>query len=74
MGVARQMMVIDHGIMQGVARGQRLTIFRRLPGDPASTLMLGDGVIVAVRADSATIRIERAKDAIAVGDLVAIHR
>ena len=29
---AGQMMVIDRGIMQGVQRGQRLTIFRRAPG------------------------------------------
>ena len=36
--------------------------------------IIGDGVIVAVRADSATIRIERASDAVMVGDLVAIHR
>jgi hypothetical protein len=73
MGAVRQMMVIDRGIMQGVARGQRLTIFRRMSGD-RPPVMLGDGVVVAVRSDSATFRIERAKDAITVGDLVAIHR
>jgi len=74
MGTARQMMVIDRGIMQGVARGQRLTIFRRSAAGGSLKFMLGDGVIVAVRADSATIRIDRATDAIEVGDLVAIHR
>ena len=74
MGTARQMMVIDRGIMQGVARGQRLTIFRRSPLGGSATFTVGDGVIVAVRADSATIRIDRATDAIEVGDLVAIHR
>jgi hypothetical protein len=37
-------------------------------------LIIGDGYVIAVRADSATIRIERANDAVAVGDLVAIHR
>ena len=74
MGTARQMMVIDRGIMQGVARGQRLTIFRRSGGDASTKITVGDGVIVSVRADSATIRIERASDAIEVGDLVAIHR
>jgi hypothetical protein len=74
MATARQMMVIDRGIMQGVARGQRLTIFRRSAAGGSATFTLGDGVIVAVRADSATIRIDRATDAIEVGDLVAIHR
>jgi hypothetical protein len=70
---AGQMMVIDRGIMQSIQRGQQLTIFRR-PGGDAMPISIGDGVVVAVRADSATIRIERATDAIVVGDLVALHR
>ena len=74
MGTTRQMMVIDRGIMQGVARGQRLTIFRRSAADGSAKITIGDGIVVAVRADSATFRIERATDAIEVGDLVAIHR
>jgi hypothetical protein len=60
--------------MQGVQRGQRLTIFRRPQGDAGRALTIGDAVVVALRADSATIRIERATDAIEVGDLVALHR
>ena len=72
-GAERQMMVIDRGIMQGVQRGQRLTIFRRSkPDRPVVTI--GDGIIVSVRADSATIRIERATDAVSIGDMVALHR
>jgi hypothetical protein len=71
---AGQMMVIDRGIMQGAQRGQRLTIFRRPQGDAGRPLTIGDGVVIALRADSATIRIERATDAVQVGDLVALHR
>ena len=71
---AGQMMVIDRGIMQGVQRGQRLTIFRRSFGDEGSNIIIGDGVIIAVRADSATLRIDRTTDAITVGDTVALHR
>ena len=71
---AGQMMVIDRGIMQGVQRGQRLTIFRRTPGNAESHVTIGDGVIIAVRADSATLRIDRTTDAITVGDMVALHR
>jgi Carboxypeptidase regulatory-like domain len=71
---AGQMMVIASGIMQGVQRGQQLTIFRRAESHTGLMNIIGDGVIVAVRADSATIRIERAVDAVVVGDLVAIHR
>ena len=71
---AGQMMVIDRGIMQGVQRGQRLTIFRRAFGDEGSNVIIGDGVIIAVRADSATLRIDRTTDAVTVGDTVALHR
>ena len=71
---AGQMMVIDRGIMQGVQRGQRLTIFRRAPGNAETHVTIGDGVIIAVRADSATLRIDRTTDAITVGDMVALHR
>ncbi len=71
---AGQMMVIDRGIMQGVQRGQRLTIFRHAPGSPDTHVTIGDGVIIAVRADSATLRIDRTTDAITVGDMVALHR
>ena len=74
LAAAGQMMVIDRGIMQSVQRGQQLTIFRRADANSARPTIIGDGVVVAVRADSATIRIERATDAITVGDLVAIHR
>jgi hypothetical protein len=73
-GAAGQMMVIDQGLVQGVQRGQRLTIFRHSPVDATLTVPIGDGVIVAIRADSATILIERATDAAHVGDLVALHR
>jgi hypothetical protein len=66
------MMVIDRGIMQGAQRGQRLTIFRRAGnGKP---MAFGDAVIVAIRADSSTILIGRTRDAVSVGDMVALHR
>jgi len=71
---AGQLMVIDRGIMQGVQRGQRLTIFRQAPGNPGTNVTIGDGVIISVRADSATLRIDRTVDAITIGDMVALHR
>lgn len=69
-----QMVVIDRGIMQGVQRGQRVTFFRRPSGIDGPPATISDGVIIAVRADSATIRIERSTDAVLVGDFVALHR
>lgn len=74
LGAERQLMVIDRGATQGAERGQRLTIFRRALGDRGPVRPIADAVIVAVRADSATIRIERTSDAVTVGDYVALHR
>ena len=73
LGSAGQLMVIDRGIMQGVQRGQQLTIFRRAESG-GRPMTIGDGVVIAVRVESATMRIERASEAVMVGDLVAIHR
>lgn len=74
LGAERQLMVIDRGTAQGAERGQRITIFRRALGDRGPVRPIADAVIVAVRADSATIRIERTSDAVSVGDFVALHR
>ncbi|MCC7043816.1 MAG: carboxypeptidase regulatory-like domain-containing protein [Acidobacteria bacterium] len=65
-GVARRLMVIDRGRMNGVRPGQRFTLFRRTVFDKTPTIV-GYAVVVAVRADSATIRVEHARDAVFFG-------
>lgn len=74
MGAPTQLMVIDRGTAQGAERGQRVTIFRRPQGDRGPVSTVADAIVIAVRADSATIRIERASDAVLIGDMVALHR
>ncbi len=74
LGATRALMVIDRGTSAGAERGQRITVFRRALGDRGPVRTIADAIIVAVRADSATIRIERTSDAVTVGDLVALHR
>jgi hypothetical protein len=73
-GAPPQLMVIDQGSSRGVMRGQRLTVFRRRTGIQTGVSTIAEGTVVAVRRDGATIRLERATDAVAVGDLVALHR
>ena len=73
MGMARRLMVIDRGSDQTVHAGQRLTLFHR-ERRGASPVVVGDAVVVAVRADSATIRIEHATDVIVSGDWAAPQR
>jgi hypothetical protein len=74
LGFARRMMVIDRGSQLGVHAGQRLTIFRRPRAGGAGPSVLGSGVVVAVRGESATILVEHSSDVVLFGDLVALHR
>lgn len=74
LGATRALMVIDRGTAAGAERGQRITVFRRTLGDRGPVQAIADAIIVAVRAESATIRIERTSDAVSVGDFVALHR
>jgi hypothetical protein len=74
MGAPKQLMVIDRGSADGTLRGQRLTVFRRIMGERGPVSRIADGVVVAVREHSATIRLERASDAVTVGDMVALYR
>ena len=69
LGAPRRLMVIDRGSALGIRVGQRLTLFRRRGG--RSPNIVGDAIVVAIRIDSATIRIERVNDTISSGDLAA---
>ena len=69
LGAPRRLMVIDRGSARGVRVGQRLTLFHRRGA--RSPEITGDAIVVAVRIDSATIRIERVTDVISSGDLAA---
>jgi len=71
-GAPGRLMVIDRGRNHGVQPGQRMTLFRRSAG--ARRSIVGDAVVVAVRFESATIRIVRATDVIEFGDWAAPQR
>jgi hypothetical protein len=74
LGVPGRLMVIDQGSEHGIRAGQRLTLFRRQAHGANTQSVVGDAVIVAVRTDSATIRVERVTDAISFGDWAAPQR
>ena len=67
-------MVIDRGSVQGVRAGQRLTLFRSKRRGASHPDVVGEAIVVAVRTDSATIRIERVNDVIESGDWAAPQR
>ena len=70
LGAPDRMMVIDRGAGHGVRVGQRFTLFRRPAGATRRT-PAGTALVVSVRSDSATIRIERVTDAVTAGDWAA---
>lgn len=72
MGSVGTLMVLDRGSDHGLRPGQRLTIFRTTAGGPI--LRVGEATAVKVSPETSMVRIEQARDAIYVGDKVAIHR
>lgn len=74
LGAPRHLMVIDGGAAAGVRAGQRVTLFRRRLSGGGTPSVVGDAVVVAVRTDTATIRVERVTDAIFFGDWAALQK
>jgi hypothetical protein len=70
-GAPRRLMVIDRGSDNGIRVGQRLTLFHPARRGEKRPTVIGDAVVVAVRLDSATIRVQRATDVIELGDSAA---
>jgi hypothetical protein len=71
LGVPRRLMVIDRGTSEGIRAGQRVTLFREPSRGAKEPSIIGDGVVVATQAESATIRVDRATDAVMFGDRAA---
>ena len=71
LGAPGRLMVIDRGSDHGLHVGQRVTLFRRRHQTGNTPLIVGDAVVVAIRPDSATIRVEGVTDAISSGDWAA---
>jgi hypothetical protein len=69
LGAPGRSMVIDRGADYGWRAGQRVTLFRR--ENKRRPTIVGDAVVVAVRVDSATIRILNIVDAVSPGDWAA---
>jgi hypothetical protein len=86
-GGSSQLMTIDRGTNAGVVVGQRFLVFRDKRAQRVETVNrskvfaalggnsplveIGEVLVIAVRADDATVQILGAKDAIAAGDLIA---
>lgn len=72
-GAPRRFLVIDRGSDHGLRAGQRMTLFRQ-KGEGLQRVIVGEAVVIALRSDSSTIRVDRATDAIEFGDFAAPQR
>jgi len=74
MGGTGDFMTIDRGSDHGVTHGQRFSVYR--DKGPAAGPLVEVGVLEAVqiRAESSTVRVIAARDAVMANDLVAIRR
>ena len=68
------LMVIDRGSDHGLKPGQRLTIFRRSLDGSGPVITIGHARVATTQPETSLMRIERSREAIQVGDLIAIHR
>ena len=68
------LMVLDRGTDHGLRPGQRLTVFRRALNGSGPIVAIGDAFVATTQAETSVIRIEKSREEVQVGDLVAIHR
>lgn len=74
MGAIGTMMVIDRGSDHGLRAGQWLTIFRDTQGRGSAVFRVGLAQVITVNSETSLVRIQSTRDAVYVGDRVAIHR
>ena len=75
MAGAGQFVVIDDGEASGLSPGDRMTVFRPSPGGPDQPVtVVGEGVVVLVADQSATLQLLEASRPVRTGDAVGRHR
>jgi hypothetical protein len=67
-------MVMNRGNEQGVRAGQTLTLYRESLNGVGPIIDVGRATVLSAGPQSALVRIDSSREAVYVGDLVAIHR
>ena len=73
-GAGNSLMLMNRGTDHDVRAGQTVTIFRETMGGKGPVLAVGQGTVLSVRPQTSLIRIDGSREAVYLGDLVAIHR
>jgi len=74
MGSAGDLLVMDRGTDHGLRTGQKLTIFRETMNGKGPVATVGEAVTVTTHPETSLFRILASREAVYVGDLLAIHR
>jgi hypothetical protein len=67
-------MLMDRGADDGVRAGQVLTIYRETLAGQGPLLDVGRAIVLNATAKSSVVRILSSREAVYIGDMVAIHR
>jgi hypothetical protein len=67
-------MVVDRGSDHGLRAGQWMTIFRETRGANSPVFRVGDAQVITVTPESSLVKVQKASDAIYVGDRIAVNR
>ncbi len=74
MGYAGLTMLMDRGSEDGVRAGQELTLYRETVNGQGPIIDLGRATVMSVTPQHSLIRVDSTREAIYIGDFVAIHR
>jgi hypothetical protein len=74
LGSAGSTMIVDRGTYHGVRPGQRATIFRAALGGTGPVVRIGEATAMIVDRDTSVVLIDSSRDAVMVGDRVALHK
>lgn len=73
-GAANSLVLMDRGTDHDVRAGQTVTIFRETMDGKGPLLEVGQGTVLSVRPQTSLIRIDASREAVYLGDMVAIRR
>jgi hypothetical protein len=73
-GYAGLVMVMNRGSDNDVRAGQVVSIYRQTLGGQGPIIDVGRGTVLSVSGQSSIVRIDSSREAVYLGDMVAIHR
>jgi hypothetical protein len=67
-------LIVDRGAKHGVVPGDTFVVLREKRGEASPPAEVGEGIVLAVQATTATVQVTRSRDAVLSGDRIAFRR